>query len=106
MAILSAVPDERRGRYDTIEFRPFDPERKRAEAVARGPDGVGFEVAKGAPQSIAALVPRGTDAAMETAVTEFGSRGFRSLAVARRRGGDWQLLGVLPLDDPPGPIRR
>jgi H+-transporting ATPase len=40
--------------------------------------------------------------AVEKAVNEFASRGFRSLGVARAEGdGPWQFVGVLPLFDPP-----
>jgi H+-transporting ATPase len=40
--------------------------------------------------------------AVDTAVNDFASRGFRSLGVARTDGqGQWQFLGVLPLFDPP-----
>jgi H+-transporting ATPase len=40
--------------------------------------------------------------AVAGAVEGFAARGFRSLAVARADGdGDWRVLGVLPLHDPP-----
>ncbi len=40
--------------------------------------------------------------AVEKAVNEFASRGFRSLGVARAEGdGQWLFVGVLPLFDPP-----
>jgi H+-transporting ATPase len=104
LAILAAVPEQERGGYEIVEFKPFDPERKLAEAHVRGPDGAVFEVAKGAPQAIAKLAAGGSDgSAMDAAVVGFAARGFRSLAVARRDGErkDWRLLGVLPLHDPP-----
>jgi H+-transporting ATPase len=99
LAILAAVPDEWTTGYETLEFHPFDPDRKRAEARVRGPDGAVFEVAKGAPQAVAALSPEHTDE-MEEAVAALAARGFRSLAVARDDGDGWRLLGVLPLYDP------
>ena len=35
-------------------------------------------------------------------VSEFARRGFRSLGVAvKEGGGDWKLLGMLPMFDPP-----
>jgi H+-transporting ATPase len=103
LAILAAVPERELSGYETVEFSPFDAERKRAEARVEGADGGVFEVAKGAPQAIAALVADSTNKAMDTAVADFAGRGFRSLAVARRDGDskDWRLLGVLPLHDPP-----
>jgi H+-transporting ATPase len=40
--------------------------------------------------------------AVEKAVNEFAARGFRSLGVARAgEDGKWQIIGVLPLFDPP-----
>ena len=103
LAILAAVPEQQLSGYESVEFRPFDAERKRAEARVRGPDGVVFEVAKGATQAIAELTGGGSSETLEKAVGEFAARGFRSLAVARRDGedADWRLLGVLPLHDPP-----
>jgi len=40
--------------------------------------------------------------AVDRAVNDFAARGFRSLGVARTEAdGSWQLIGVLPLFDPP-----
>jgi H+-transporting ATPase len=42
------------------------------------------------------------ESAYKKAVNDFAARGFRALGVARADGDDqWQLLGVLPLYDPP-----
>jgi H+-transporting ATPase len=104
LAILAAVGEQATAGYETVEFRPFDPERKRAEARVRAPEGRVFEVAKGAPQAIDALAAGRPGAADElsAAVADFAARGYRSLAVARHDDGDdWRLLGVLPLHDPP-----
>jgi H+-transporting ATPase len=39
---------------------------------------------------------------MRSDVTEFARRGFRSLAVAiDKHGGNFQLIGLLPIFDPP-----
>ena len=47
-------------------------------------------------------MPRLVKADGDKAVNDFAARGFRSLGVARADGdGAWQLLGVLPLFDPP-----
>ena len=59
---------------------------------------------KGAPQVILELSANAgqVKSAVEKAVNDFAARGFRSLGVARTEGeGPWQLLGVLPLFDPP-----
>jgi H+-transporting ATPase len=65
-----------------------------------------FKVTKGAPQIILELATSTADAkaAVEKAVNDFAARGFRALPVARSDGdgdGEWRLLGVLPLYDPP-----
>jgi H+-transporting ATPase len=100
LAILAAVPEQDISSYETVEFRPFDPESKRSGARIRGPEGAVFEVTKGAPQAVAALVPA-PDGSLEQAVAGLAARGYRSLAVARDDGEGWRLLGVLPLHDPP-----
>jgi H+-transporting ATPase len=90
--------------YDVIHYQPFDPVHKRTEASIKGADGKLFKVTKGAPQVILALSANAgqVKTAVETAVNEFATRGFRSLGVARAvEDGPWQFLGVLPLFDPP-----
>ena len=90
--------------YQVIHFQPFDPVHKRTEATVKDKDGKQFKVTKGAPQVILALSANAEQVktAIEKAVDEFASRGFRSLGVARADGdGQWQYLGVLPLFDPP-----
>ena len=90
------------------EFRPFDPVRKRSEATVRLPDGSRWDVTKGAPQVVLALLdPAAPDtaaasASVHDAVDALAAIGSRALGVARRaEGGRWELLGVLPLSDPP-----
>ena len=59
---------------------------------------------KGAPQVILALAANAAAAksAVDKAVDDFAARGFRALGVARADSdGEWRLLGVLPLFDPP-----
>ncbi|WP_085578350.1 plasma-membrane proton-efflux P-type ATPase [Thalassospira mesophila] len=110
-----AVPSS----YQIVDFHPFDPVSKRAEATVKQGDAK-FQVAKGAPQVILKLVD--PDDALTTrvsdAVNDMASRGYRTIGVARRAvpvvsgGGDvapslddqtggWQFLGLLPLFDPP-----
>ena len=77
---------------------------KRTEATVKGADGKTFKVTKGAPQVILELSANAAavKAAVDKAVNDFAARGFRALGVARADGdGKWQLLGVLPLFDPP-----
>ncbi len=85
-------------------FQPFDPVHKRTEATVKGADGKTFKVTKGAPQVILALSANAAavKSAVDKAVDDFAARGFRALGVARADGdGEWRLLGVLPLFDPP-----
>ena len=90
--------------YEVVHFQPFDPVHKRTEATVKDKDGKTFKVTKGAPQVILELAANAGQVKpeVEKAVNEFAARGFRSLGVARAEGdGQWQILGVLPLFDPP-----
>ena len=105
LAVLAGVKDPAVLRGYTVQhFQPFDPVHKRTEATVKAPDDATYKVAKGAPQVILALAAS-TDAinqAVTKAVDEFAQRGFRALGVARTdAAGKWQILGVLPLFDPP-----
>ncbi|TVY45358.1 Plasma membrane ATPase [Lachnellula subtilissima] len=91
------------GGWKTDKFTPFDPVSKRITAECQK-DGVRYICAKGAPKAILNL----SNCSKETAdmykakTTEFARRGFRSLGVAVKEGdNDWQLLGMLPMFDPP-----
>lgn len=105
LAVLGGVKDQKTlTTCQVIHFEPFDPVHKRTEATVKGADGKEFKVTKGAPQVILALAANAeqTKAAIDKAVNEFAARGFRSLGVARADAeGSWQILGVLPLFDPP-----
>jgi H+-transporting ATPase len=90
--------------YQITRFMPFDPVHKRTEADIKAADGSLFKVSKGAPQVILALLANAAAVkpAFDKAVDDFAKRGFRALGVARADGGgEWRLLGVLPLFDPP-----
>jgi H+-transporting ATPase len=105
LAVLGGLKNkEELNGYQVVHFQPFDPVHKRTEATIKATDGRMFKVTKGAPQVILQLSANAEQvkAAVEKAVNEFASRGFRSLGVARAEGdGGWQFLGVLPLFDPP-----
>jgi H+-transporting ATPase len=84
-------------------FRPFDPVVKRAEAEVES-GGRHFSVAKGAPQVIVDLCEpdEAQRRAIAAQVDADAEGGFRTLAVARTDDrGRWQLLGLMPLFDPP-----
>ncbi|MGA2930180.1 MAG: plasma-membrane proton-efflux P-type ATPase, partial [Solirubrobacteraceae bacterium] len=105
LAVLGGLPDQDAlTAYDVVHFQPFDPVSKRTEATVKAPDGTTFKVTKGAPQVILQLAADSGEVKgrVDEAVNAFAARGFRSLAVARADGqGAWQLVGVLPLFDPP-----
>ncbi len=103
VAVLAGAPDAVQSGVRILDFLPFDPVRKRTEATIAEGDRQ-YRVSKGAPQVILQLVAGddGISGAVQAAVGDFASRGYRSLGVARTDdGGDWHLLGILPLSDPP-----
>ena len=69
-------------------------ERKRAEARVKGSDGAVFEVAKGAPQAIAALTAHGANEAMEAAAVDGAEKFALDVAGVIESGG----VGRLDLD--------
>ncbi len=104
-AVLAASKEgASRKNYRITHYQPFDPIHKRTEATVQAPDGKTFKTTKGAVQVIMQLV---SDAEriqpqIDQAVNQFAARGYRSLGVASTQGkGKWQMLGVLPLYDPP-----
>ena len=105
LAVIGGLKDKEALKpYQVTHFTPFDPVHKRTEATVKGTDGKIFKVTKGAPQVILALSANAATvkSAVDKAVDDFAARGFRALGVARADGdGEWRLLGVLPLFDPP-----
>src|SRR5580698_7065718 len=105
LAVIGGVKDPKTLKAcQVLHFQPFDPVHKRTEATVKGADGKQFYVAKGAPQVILQMATNAGEvkAAVEKAVDEFAGRGFRSLGVARAdEEGKWQIVGVLPMFDPP-----
>ena len=105
LAVLGGLKDKEALKpFQVDHFQPFDPVHKRTEATVKAQDGTTFKVTKGAPQVIQALSANAAAVkdAVDKAVDDFAQRGFRALGVARADGdGDWQLLGVLALFDPP-----
>jgi len=108
-AVLAAVGELPAG-LNIVEFTPFDPVGKRTEATVCDSAGRRYRVSKGAPQVIAALCERDAGPGQVKGVVDgvvdgFAAHGYRSLAVASTAGtsgqGEWRLLGVLALADPP-----
>jgi len=105
LAVIGGLKDKDATKnFQVTHFMPFDPVHKRTEASVKDKDGKEFKVTKGAPQVIIQLSANAGQVKpdVDKAVNEFAARGFRSLGVARAEGnGPWQLVGVLPLFDPP-----
>ncbi|OQD68123.1 hypothetical protein PENPOL_c003G07228 [Penicillium polonicum] len=94
--------------YKTLEFTPFDPVSKKVTAYVQDLNGEKMICVKGAPMTILRTVETETSLCdqffkeYEAKVTEFASRGFRALGVARKRQGrPWEILGIMPCMDPP-----
>ena len=87
-----------------VSYLPFDPERKRTEAVAEGPGGRRALLVKGAPRTVAEIAGAGGPE-LAAAVARLSERGLRAVAVAAGDGGEGggslELLGLLGLSDPP-----
>ncbi|OCK98500.1 plasma-membrane proton-e [Cenococcum geophilum 1.58] len=89
--------------WKTEKFTPFDPVSKRITSVCYM-GGDKYVCAKGAPKAILNLTncDRETSDLFKDKATEFARRGFRSLGVAyQKNDGDWILLGLLSMFDPP-----
>jgi H+-transporting ATPase len=100
MATTRVLPDN----GAIVDFVPFDPVQKYSKATVRDGSGGTFDVAKGAPQAIAALgkLSDNQAALLDTWVLELAEKGYRALGVGRMdAGGIWQYLGVIGLFDPP-----
>ncbi|KAH7392850.1 plasma membrane ATPase 1 [Pyrenochaeta sp. MPI-SDFR-AT-0127] len=89
--------------WKTEKFTPFDPVSKRITAVCHM-GGDKYVCAKGAPKAIVNLAncDEVTATLYKEKAAEFARRGFRSLGVAyQKNDGDWILLGLLSMFDPP-----
>lgn len=86
------------------KFVPFDPVGKRTEAtVSKGE--MTMIVSKGAPQVIVELTNPSEEVTDKVAkiVADLAAKGSRALGVARStdNGSSWEMLGILPMFDPP-----
>ncbi len=89
--------------YRRMSFSPFDPIAKRTEAEVEK-DGERYTALKGAAQVLLGMteLPDEAAAKIRERVDELAGRGYRTLAVGRRRGdGPVEMLGLIPLYDPP-----
>ncbi len=90
--------------YEQTDFVPFDPVSKRTEATISR-DGESFQVLKGAAQVLLEMteLPDNEVIAIANSIDLLASKGYRTLAVARRTTADepLELIGLIPLIDPP-----
>jgi H+-transporting ATPase len=88
--------------YRVLDYKPFDPVWKRAEATVILGDKK-LKVTKGAPQVIVALGKDKSEIARTIfgQVDELASGGYRSLGVALDDGSGWKFVGLISLYDPP-----
>ncbi|HEX23172.1 MAG TPA: HAD family hydrolase, partial [Chromatiales bacterium] len=90
--------------YRQLDFTPFDPIRKRTEAnIVHGDEH--FQAVKGAAQVLIEMAELDEEVAFDLnkTVDLLASKGYRTLAVGRRDndGQKLQLVGLIPLYDPP-----
>jgi H+-transporting ATPase len=96
-------PDADLQGFKQRSFIPFDPVRKRTEAeIEKGQQQ--FVALKGAAQVLLGMSDQDDDARknLSDTVDSLAGKGYRTLAVGRKQGDEpLQLLGLIPLYDPP-----
>uniref|UniRef100_A0A7I4EHS2 Plasma membrane ATPase n=1 Tax=Physcomitrium patens TaxID=3218 RepID=A0A7I4EHS2_PHYPA len=109
---MLADPKEAREGVEEVHFLPFNPTNKRTAMTYTTPDGKMYRATKGAPEQILELAhnKEAICAKVHEVIKRFADRGLRSLAVGKQevpdgvkesQGGPWQMLGIIPLFDPP-----
>ena len=96
-------PDSDWKTYNQIGFTPFDPIRKRTEAEIEK-EGERFTVLKGAAQVLLGMTQLSDDEThtVNQTVDQLAAKGYRTLAVGRKKGdAPLDLLGLIPMYDPP-----
>lgn len=83
---------------DRVDFKPFDPEMKRAEATYRHEGGNTRRATKGTPATIAKLAGV-ADSIWKVQGEAIAARGQRILAVAAGDALQWRFLGLLGIED-------
>ncbi len=97
------IPDLEWRTYRQTHFVPFDPVRKRTEANIEKED-ERFTAIKGAPQVLLnmAELPDNEAGDISRMVDMLAAKGYRTISVGRIRGdGPLEILGLIPLFDPP-----
>jgi H+-transporting ATPase len=90
--------------FEQLDFIPFDPVGKRTEATI-SKNGESFQVLKGAAQILLDMadLPDNEMIAISRSIDILASKGYRTLAIARRADAEspLDLIGLIPLIDPP-----
>ena len=90
--------------FSLEEYVPFDPIRKRTEAIVKNSEGTVF-VTKGAPQVILSLseIDKIQKSFIEEKIYEYAQKGFRTLGVGYKKSQEepYRFVGLIPLYDPP-----
>ncbi|GLU01143.1 hypothetical protein SLE2022_184680 [Rubroshorea leprosula] len=109
---MLADPKEARAGIKEVHFLPFNPVDKRTALTYIDSNGNWHRASKGAPEQILDLCNSKGDVRkkVHAVIDKFAECGLQSLAVAIQEipektkdssGEPWQLLGLLPLFDPP-----
>eukprot|EP00270_Netrium_digitus_P017108 TRINITY_DN622_c0_g1_i4.p1 TRINITY_DN622_c0_g1~~TRINITY_DN622_c0_g1_i4.p1 ORF type:complete len:954 (+),score=236.14 TRINITY_DN622_c0_g1_i4:188-3049(+) len=109
---MLADPKEARAGITEVHFFPFNPVDKRTAITYTTADGKMYRASKGAPEQILNLAYNKEQLAarVHATIDSFAERGLRALGVARQDvpegtkdspGGPWEMVGLLPLFDPP-----
>ncbi len=95
-------PHNKLNLYKQQKFIPFDPVRKKTEAIIIK-NNEKIIVTKGAPQVIATLCKNNKiEQQISKDVKQFAKHGYRTLAVAiKKNDNKFECLGLIPLFDPP-----
>ncbi|MDR3711185.1 MAG: plasma-membrane proton-efflux P-type ATPase [Puia sp.] len=103
MAFIRKAEEEKTilSSFKQLSFTPFTPALKRTEALIEK-DGKSFKVLKGAYPTIKALC-RQQPAGFNQTVETWGTKGFKTIAVALQQDNVTQWVGLAALMDPPFP---
>ena len=106
LEILDDYPQTRQSleKHKISEYSGFDPVAKQTRAWAESPDGRRILCTKGAPMAVLDLCAanHGVAEGYRETASRLAHQGYRCLGVARKsENGEWELLGLLPLFDPP-----
>lgn len=88
--------------YQQKDFIPFDPRTRMTQSIIVK-DGKEFKVIKGAVEKISEMCKLNNDDRKQllNAISEFASKGYRTIAVAKENENKFQIAGIVALYDMP-----